>query len=172
MSWQNVIPVMVRHLINDVDSANYKYTDARIEKTVLVGAQFVSLEFDFPNVYSIDIASDTMIPDPTNSATKDDSFINLVALQTACIILGSEIKTESANSIFIKDGPSSIDLRGVSSVLAILYKDLCDKYSDMADYYRFTGSTGQAILGPYSPGSDYIARTHNDYDFRGNYFRY
>lgn len=172
MSWQNTIPVMVRYLIDDTDSTSYKYSDARIEKTILVGAQFVSLELDFPNIYVIDIPNDSLTPDPTDTNTKDNSFINLVALKTACIIVGSEMKTESANAISIKDGPSAIDLRGVSSTLAVLYKDLCDKYMAMADDYKFTGETGQAILGPYSPGADFIARTHNDYDFRGNYFRY
>lgn len=172
MSWQNVIPVMVRYIINDVDSSNYKYNDARIEKSVLVSAQFVSLELEFPNIYSIDLSADTLIPDPTETSTKDNSFINLVALKTACIIIGSEMKTEAANAISIKDGPSAIDLRGVSSTLAVFYKDLCDKYTAMADDYKFTGETGQAILGPYSPGADFIARTHSDYDFRGGYFRY
>lgn len=172
MAWQITIPTMVRYLISDVDDSNYKYSDARIEKTTLVGAQFVSLELNFSNNYVVDIENDTLTPDPTESSTKDDSFINLAALKTACIIIGSEMKTEAGNAISIKDGPSAIDLRGVSSTLSILYKDLCDKYSKMADDYKFTGETGQAILGPYSPGADFIARTHNDYDHRGNYFRY
>jgi hypothetical protein len=172
MPWQTTLPIMVRYLISDVDSSNYKYSNSRIEKTILVGAQFVSLELDFPNVYTIDIANDTISPDPTDPATKDNSFINLLALKTACIIVGSEMKTEAANAISIKDGPSAIDLRGVASTLSVLYKDLCDKYTAMADDYKFTGETGQAILGPYSPGADFISRTHNDYDFRGNYFRY
>lgn len=172
MSWQNTIPVMIRYLINDVSSSGYKYTDARIEKTTVIGAQFVSLELDFPNIYTIDIANNTISPDPTDEETKDNSFINLTALKTACIILGSELKTEAYNSISVKDAQSAIDLRGVSSTLSMLYKDLCDKYTAMADDYKFTGETGQAILGPYSPGADFIARTHNDYDNRSNYFRY
>lgn len=172
MSWQNTIPIMVRYLINDTDPTNYTYSDSRVEKAILVSAQFVSLELDFVNSYTVDLVNETISPDPTDSETKDSSFINLLALKTACIIIGSEIKTEAANAISIKDGPSSIDLRGVSSTLTMLYKDLCDKFSKMADDYRFTGETGQAILGPYSPGADFISRTHNDYDFRGNYFRY
>ena len=163
---------MVRYLISDVDDSNYKYSDARLEKTTLVGAQLVSLELDFKNTYSVDIENDSLSPDPTESATKDSSFINLVAMKTACIIIGSEMKLEAANAISIKDGPSAIDLRGVSSTLSILYKDLCDKYVKLADDYKFTGETGQAILGPYSPGADFVSRTHNDYDHRGNYFRY
>lgn len=172
MAWQITIPTMVRYLISDVDESNYRYTDARIEKTTLIGAQFVSLELNFSNNYSIDLENDLLTPDPTESETKDSSFINLTALKTACIIIGSEIRTEAGNAISIKDGPSAIDLRGVSSTLNVLYKDLCDKYVKMSDDYKFTGETGQAILGPYSPGADFIARTHNDYDHRGNYFRY
>jgi hypothetical protein len=172
MSWQNTLPVMVRYLINDTDPSNYTYTDARISKSILVGAQFVGLELDFVNNYAIDLVAETITPDPTSNETRDDSFINLLALRTACIIIGSEIKTGAANAIAIKDGPSSIDLRGVSSTLTVLYKDLCDKYDSLADFLRFANDTGQAILGPYSPGSDFIVRTHNDYDYRGNYFRY
>jgi len=172
MAWQITIPTMVRYLISDVDDSNYKYSDSRLEKTTLIGAQLVSLELDFPNIYEVDIENDILTPDPTETTTKDSSFINLVALKTACIIIGSEMKAEAGNAISIKDGPSAIDLRGVSSTLGILYKDLCSKYTKMADDYKFTGETGQAILGPYSPGADFIARTHNDYDHRGNYFRY
>lgn len=172
MSWQNSIPIMVRYLINDTDPTNYTYSDSRVEKAILVSAQFVSLELDFVNSYTVDLVNETISPDPTDSETKDSSFINLLALKTACIIIGSEIKTESANAISIKDGPSAIDLRGVSSTLAMLYKDLCDEYDSSVDLYKFTGNTGQAVLGPYSPGADFIARTHNDQNFRGNYFRY
>ena len=112
-------------------------------------------------------------PDPTDQETKDDDFIALVSLKTACLIVGSEAKSESANAISIKDGPSAIDLRGVSNTLFILYKDLCEKYDKLLTDYKEDGvSVGQAILGPYSPGSDFVARTHSDYDHRGGYFRY
>jgi hypothetical protein len=98
--------------------------------------------------------------------------MNLLVMKAACIILGGEVKLESANSISIRDGASSIDMRGVSSSLMILYKDLCDKYTKLVEDYGYNGMSGQAVLGPYSPGSDYISRTHSDNDFRGNYFRY
>lgn len=172
MSWQNTIPTMVRYLISDVNSANYKYSNSRINTTILVAAQLVSLDLDFPNNYEIDIDFGSITPDPTNEETKDSSFINLISLKTACIIIGSELKTESANAISIKDGPSSIDLRGVSASLSILYKDLCDKYEKMSNDYKFTGETGSSILGPYSPGSEYISRNQPVNDFRSNYFRY
>ena len=173
MSWRSQIPLMVRHLINDLEPSNYKYSDDRIETSILVSAQMLTIETDFPNVYSIDIANGQLSPDPTIIDTKDNAFINLTALKTACIIVGSELKTEASNAISIKDGPSAIDLRGVASTLSILYKDLSDKYSKLLLDYRAGGSiVGHAILGPYSPASDYVVRTHGDYDSRGGYFRY
>jgi hypothetical protein len=172
MSWQNTIPTMVRYLISDVNPSGYKYSDSRVNTTVLVAAQLVSLDLNFPNNYEIDIDFGSISPDPTEEETKDSSFINLIAYKTACIMVGSELKTESANAISIKDGPSSIDLRGVSAALGMLYKDLCDKYQKMSDDYKFTGETGSSILGPYSPGSEYISRNQPINDFRNNYFRY
>ena len=172
MSWQNTIPIMVRYFVSDVNPSSYKYSDSRMSTTVLVAAQLVSLDLNFPNNYEIDIDFGVIAPDPTEEETKDSSFINLIALKTACIIIGSELKTESSNAISIKDGPSAIDLRGVSASLSVLYKDLCDKYQKMSDDYKFTGETGSSILGPYSPGSEYISRNQSSNDFRSNYFRY
>lgn len=171
MSWRSQIPLIVRHLINDLDDSKYKYSDERIETSILVGAQLLTLEADFGSTYSIDIANGNLSPDPIEA--QDNAFINLSALKTACIIVGSELKTEASNAISIKDGPSAIDLRGVASTLSVLYKDLSDKYNKMLLDYRAGGSVvGQAILGPYSPASDYVVRTHGDYDSRGGYFRY
>lgn len=171
MSWRSQIPLIVRHLINDLDQSKYKYSDERIETSILVGAQLLTIEADFGSTYSIDIANGNLSPDPVEA--QDNAFINLSALKTACIIIGSELKTEASNAISIKDGPSAIDLRGVASTLSVLYKDLSDKYSKMLLDYRAGGSSaGHAILGPYSPASDYVVRTHGDYDSRGGYFRY
>tara|TARA_R110000751_G_scaffold90926_1_gene178316 strand:- start:1402 stop:1896 length:495 start_codon:yes stop_codon:yes gene_type:complete len=152
---------ILRYVINDVDSSKYTYSDHRIETTLLVASQLVVLEVDLLNDYTINVETCTLTPDPTETATRDDGFINLVCLKAACVMVGSEIRSEASNAISIKDGPSSIDLRGVAGTLAILYKDLSEKYEKTLLNYK-TGNSigGQAILGPYSPGSDYIARNH------------
>lgn len=174
MSWQGQISTIVRHLINDVDHSSYKYSDKRIETSILVASYLVTNDASFPNNYDINVEQCLLSPDPTDQETKDDAFVVLAAMKTACIIVGSEIKSEASNAISVRDGVSSIDLRGVASTLAILYKDLCDKYEKLLHDYKEDDRAlaGQSILGPYSPGSDYVARTHNDYDHRGGYFRY
>ena len=158
---------MVRTLINDLDETNYKYTDSRIDSTIAVAAQLVILELDFKNTYVVDVIQETIEPDPAD----DNQFINLLVYRAAIIIVGGEVKIEASNAIAIKDGPSAIDLRGVSSTLLALYRDLSNKYDSIVQDYGYSTNIGSAILGPYSPGSDYIVRTFNDYDFRGNYFR-
>ena len=159
MPWQNEMKVIVRHLVNDLDSSSYTFTDSRLEEAVLVSAQLASLEIDFDNTYDIDVDSVSLSPDPT-SGNKDDSFINLVCLKTAQMLLGSELKTHSLNAISLKDGPSSLDLRGIVSGLKILFDDINKRYDEATMQYKLNGVVGQAILGPYSPGSDAVARTH------------
>ena len=171
MSWQTDITTIVRHILNELDTVSHTYSDDRVQKTILVAAQLIMSEANLAQDYVIDISNTTLTPDPT--VLPDNDFITLLSLKTSCVILGSEVRSESGNAISIKDGPSSIDLRGVASTLINLYKDLCSKYeSALLDYSAGKSIAGQAILGPYSPGSDFVRRTHSDYDHRGNYFRH
>lgn len=177
MSWQGQMSTIVRHLISDLNAENYKYSTKRIETSLLVSGYIVlkDTDFSFDNKYNINVESCELSPDPTEESTKDPDFIILTCLKTACIIIGSEVRVEASNAISIKDGPSAIDLRGVANTLTLLYKDLCDKYEkSLYDYKEHrVVSDGQAILGPYSPGSDYVSRNYPTYDHRsGGYFTF
>lgn len=164
---------MVRYLISDVDPSNYKYSPRRMETTILVAAQMLTTETDLNEEYSINVETCLLDPDPTDAETKDDDFISLVSLKTACVLLGGEIRSESGNAIAVKDGPSSIDLRGVTGTLNTLYKDMCAKYDQLLlDYKAGNSLAGHAILGPYSPGSDFVRRSYSDSTHRGGYFQY
>src|SRR6056300_809045 len=170
MSWQGQMGTIVRYLIDDVDPSKYTYSDHRIETTILVAGQLTQMNVDFPKDYNINVENCTLDPDPT-AETEDKAFITLICLRAACIIVGSAIRSESGNAISIKDGPSAIDLRGVTATLTVLYKDLCDKYEHLLLEYRAGNSVaGQAILGPYSPGSETLQRNYGP-DYRsGGYF--
>jgi hypothetical protein len=173
MSWQGQMGTIVRYLIDDVDPDNYKYSDHRIETTVLVAGQLTQMNVDFGQSYNINVENCTLSPDPTDPDNEDKAFITLICLRAACIIVGSAIRSESGNAISIKDGPSAIDLRGVTQTLTVLYKDLCDKFDQQLLEYRAGNSIGgQAILGPYSPGSDYISRNYFGGHRAGGYFEY
>jgi hypothetical protein len=172
MSWQGQMSTIVRHLISDVDSSAYTFSAQRIETTLVVAAQLMTMNVDFANDYTINVEAITLAPDPTDTDTKDNPFITLTCLRAACIIIGSEIRKESGNAISIKDGPSAIDLRGVTQTLIVLYKDLCEKYEhSLLEYRAGNGIVGQSILGPYSPGSNAISRTSSGHR-SGGYFDY
>ena len=169
MAWQNEMVRMLRHVVNDLDSSSYSFTDDRLEESILVSAQLVSTEIDFENTYTIDVDGLILTPDPTTLGDKDDAFINLVVLKASCVILGSEVRSNALNAIALKDGPSSIDLRGITAGLTKLYEHLCEKYESCVMQYKAGGSiAGQAILSPYSPGSDIISGSYRD--SRGDYF--
>lgn len=148
MTWQNEMTRIVRYLINDIDSTTY--TDGRIEETILVAAQLLIDRLDFDKSYTVDVDTLLLSPDPTET-TKDNFFINIVSLQAACIVVGSEAKTLAAQSARIKDGPSSIDLSAAYTSVRQMYRDYCDKLEKMIlDHNAGNSLAGQAVLTPYT----------------------
>ena len=165
MSWKTDLVLMVRSIIGDLDKS--KFTDERLKQILVVGAYNVVNDADFTNTYTVNVAEVSISPDPISE--KDVDFNVLTVYKSACILIGSEVKTESANAISIKDGPSAIDLRGVANSLHVLYKDLCQRYDELLKAYQYNNTlVGQAILGPYSPGSMVVGGT--EIDHRGNIF--
>ena len=165
MPWKIDLVLMLRSLIGDLD--NEKFTDERLKQILVCGAYNVVNDADFSQTYTIDVAGITISPDPIS--VNDTDFTTLTVYKSACILLGSEVKTEAANAISIKDGPSSIDLRGVTQNLNIMYKDFSTKYDDLLKTYQYNNTlVGQAVLGPYSPGSMILGSNQSNY--RGNIF--
>jgi len=170
MSWQGEITTVVRTLISDVDSTNYTYSNERLETSALVAAQIVLTEVDFENTYTVDVEQCYLSPDPTDPKTglatvnKDDAFINLVSLKTACLIMGSEMKTQALNAVRVSDGPSSIDYTAVAANIKYLYEYACKTYEEYKfNYAAGNNAVGKAVLSPYSPGSDVVYRYNSTF---------
>lgn len=165
MSWQGEMTTIVRTLISDVDPTNYTYSNSRLETSILVAAQIVLTEVDFENIYTVDVEQCYLRPDPTDPTTglstvnRDDAFINLVSLKTAVIIMGSEMKTSALGALKVVDGPSSIDYTAVATNIKYLYEYAYKTYEDFKfNYLAGNNAVGKAILSPYSPGSNVVAR--------------
>ena len=135
MSWQGQMSTVVRHLISDVDPTAYTFSANRIETSILVASQLITMNVDFNNTYTINVESCALSPDPTDTDTKDNPFIALTCLRAACIVIGGDIRKESGNAISIKDGPSAIDLRGVTSTLTVLYNESTNQFCDTAVFF-------------------------------------
>lgn len=173
MAWQNEMTIIVRHIIDDLDSTAYQFSDDRIEEAILVAAQLIHNEMEFTIDYNIEVDGRSLVPDPTKTPIgenpKDDDFIALCCLRTAILFTASQLKTYSLKAIAIRDGASSLDMRGVIVGLKALHDDLTKKYEDVKlDYQTSKLGLGKAILSPYSPGSDSANRGYIDY--RAGYF--
>ncbi len=76
--------------------------------------------------------------------------------------MSSEYRTKSLNSGFvIKDGPHSVDTKGMIAGVKDVRDTVCKQYQDAKYQYQIggdisVGSHGKAILTPYSPGSWYV----------------
>ena len=170
MSWQGEMTTVVRTLISDIDPSNYTYSNERLETSILVAAQIAMVEVDFENTYTVDVEQCYLSPDPTDprtgltTANKDDPFINLVCLKTACLIMGSEMKTQALNAVRVSDGPSSIDYTAVAANVKFLYEYACKTYEEYKfNYAAGNNAVGKAILSPYSPGSDVVYRYNSTF---------
>lgn len=146
MAWSDEVIPVIRLLINDYNSP-VTYTDNRLIDTALVSAQLLLTEISFDNTYTITLSSCSISPDPS----ADDSFINLVSMKAACIILGGEAKTEASNSIRIIDGPTTIDLANRSRDVFQMYKSMLEIFENAKLRYMAGNSIGgQAIITPYT----------------------
>lgn len=150
MAWQSEMVRILRHLIADISTTSPVYDNSRLEEVILVSAQLMQNELDFPQTYTVDVDERILSPDPTQN-TKDASFINLVCLRGAVLVLGSEYKTSSTNSIRVSDGPSSIDMTDVTRNAKLLYDSaLAALEKAKIDYRAGNSIAGEAVLTPYT----------------------
>lgn len=152
--WQTEIPIILRYMINDL-SDTPTYTDNRLSTLFLVSAQMTQSEIGFSTTYSIDIPGTGLSPDPTEPDSRNDAFINLTCLKAACILGRGEAKIAAGQAIEIKDGSSSISLKGVGSSKLLVSNNYCKDYEDAKFDYLVTGGNldgnvpGEFIVGPF-----------------------
>jgi len=147
MSWQDVMPEMVRWGINDLNGSTY--SAGQLEHVLIIAAQYLNGEVDFDTTYTINMISRTITPDPTTLTTQDDAFINLTVLKAICIILDSEARTQSLSAMKVTDGPSSIDTTAVYNAAKQAAETACNRYDKAKLDYQMNGVLpGLAITTP------------------------
>ena len=152
MSWKKEISIIVRSLSNDLDIP-YKYSDNRLYQTIVVAAQFVSLDVNLPNNYVVDISPPAIAPDPTELLPeKDVIFISLVSLKAACIIDQSTYRTKAAlEGIRASLGSASLSVSGQAGVWkTILDYGPCKLYDELTQHWDVANATQvRAIFTPF-----------------------
>lgn len=153
-TWQTVLTLMVRHLINDPDDGDVTYTDTRIQEAITVAGMIIDGQYTFAYDYIFDIAATTISPDPVAKA--DNAAIALIALKTACILQTNSYQGAVGSSIRVRDGDSEIDTTaGFPGHRDLLKEGPCKAFQDLLEDLQLKGSAlkgglGGAVASPIS----------------------
>lgn len=152
-SWQKTIPLMVRHLIDDLDDCidDRRYSEERVTQAVAIAGILVDQEYDFATTYVFDICIPDITPDPVVEG--DNIAVALMSLKTACILTMNDYQqaTQDGSGLKVKDGDSMVDMTGNFKG----YKDIvafgpCKSYDKLLKDLETKKSMGRgkAVLTP------------------------
>lgn len=151
MAWQDDMVEILRVMVNDMDTTQ-TYTDDKLLRVLVVSCFQVISELQFAQTYTVSISNQTLSPDPTVEGTTDQSFVNLVTQKAACVIDRGSAIIAASRAISVRDGGSSVDLRGVfQGKLALLEKGWCAVYADTKLEYQMNGAAvaGAVVMTPF-----------------------
>lgn len=148
--WTDILPLMLRHVINDVDTPQ-TYTDNRLQLALLVGAQFVTAEVNLSQKYQLDFIQVSINPDPTSQSAPDEWMMNLMVMRSSIMMLSNNLKVAANSAWVIKDTDMTADLRKVADV----NKQLLDEIKGMYDHAKAEYMVGvnpqvSAVLTPFN----------------------
>lgn len=149
--WQTEMTLIVRTLIGDLDLVSPTYSDARIQQVLTVAGTIVQSDANLENSYAIDVVGLAITPDPT-TPTRDDWFVGLTCIKSACLLDQSTFRTKAAiDGVRASLGSASV---GISSNLSgfktILDVGPCAMYQSMLNDLNIGNASAiQAILSPF-----------------------
>lgn len=155
MAWTTELVDMLRYIINDIDVANYTWTDEQLQKFIGIAAIRVGSDLSqwgFPTFTFIS-STTTLTPDPTDY----DSIVGLlIVVKAACSISLSDLKKMAAQSGFtVVDDVSKIETKDMIKSAQQAVETFCGDYDDAIKAYKkgaaFSGARDAlAILAPYA----------------------
>jgi hypothetical protein len=153
MAFNDTAIVMLRVIISDLGETP-TYSDSRLEETLIVAAHLVQTDIGTDN-YTINVPALTLSPDPALTASRDDAFLNLVVLKSACFIDFATYRTKAVlEGVRATLGPANIGISGNLKGFQVLLESAgsaCKLYERMLNNYLFgDGIVVRAILSPFS----------------------
>lgn len=155
MAWDSDALYILRVLLDDLDETAPRYSDDKLISLSVVAAYQLQQELTFDTSYTVSLSAESISPDPGD----DQAFMNLMTLKAACSVNRGELLVAANRAIAVRDGKSSVDLRGVSDQkLKVLEKGWCAAYADarldylkeQAGVSRLGGTVaGAAVLSPF-----------------------
>lgn len=152
MSWDVEMTLMVRTLISDLDTVSPTYTDARIQQVIVVAGNYVQQEANLENTYTINITVPSITEDPTLAPNKDEVFVGLTCLKSACLLDQSTFRTKAAmDGVRTSLGSASISVNNnLSGFKSILDLGPCKMYESLLNDWNIGNATAvRAVLGPF-----------------------
>lgn len=151
MSWQPELTEMLRYTIGDFTEP-YSYSNPQLEKLITVGAQFVNSEIDLTTDYTINIMATGITPDPTDP--RDDPFINLTILKTACLLASNEAKLRGGQAITVRDIGASVSTADRGKLAIQIAETFCENYENakleyQTGQYSASASRMRAVVSPF-----------------------
>lgn len=166
MAWQDTMTTLLRTMVWDLTTPQ-NYTDDSLQQVIVGAAQLVRTEVSFNTNFVPDLLNIDIVPDPTDPATNDDNFINLVCMKAAAIVDQGVARTQSG--IIIRDNGSMVDLSAkLQAAMKMIQIGWAKTYQDQKFIYQsglLNGPVGAAILGPFRD----IARGFMSFETDANY---
>jgi hypothetical protein len=142
---------MIRVLINDLESPS-TYSDARITQLAVVSAKYVLQDATLATSYTIDVVNETITPDPADPNTRDEVFLGLIGMKSACLLDHSTYRTKAAlEGISTRLGPAALTIGGnLSGYKTLLETGPCALYDQLIlDNNMGNVLTVRAVLSPF-----------------------
>jgi len=156
-TWDEVLPIIVRNLINDLDQDSYRFDNCRIKQAIVIAALLSTQDFSYNQSYSFDIVDNLITPDPLSSSTYDAEAITLFSLRAACMLDVNKYQdgVNSGLGLRVKDGDSEIDTREQAKNfqdMLTIKAGPCGTYQAIVTEKEFKNSMnrGGAVLTPFS----------------------
>lgn len=151
MAWQDEMTELVRAMTVDFATPP-RSSDDSIERVLVCAAQLVASELTFSQSFKVNISDREITPDPTDTSTRDDPFVNLVCMRAAAIIDQGVVRAESG--IVIRDNGSMVDLHyKLQAALALVKEGWQKRYDDEKWAYQNNQLDGQlcgkSVISPF-----------------------
>jgi hypothetical protein len=170
MYWQIEIPLIVRHLISDLEDPP-TYSDARIQQLAVIAAQYVVKDVNLKNSYNIDIVGIEITPDPSDPETRDTDFISFIGLKTACLLDQASLRFSAlSEGISATLGPASLKVGGyVAAYQSVLENGPCTTYAELTMQHNIGNATAiRAVLSPFVGSNFDPLMLHRGYNKRND----
>lgn len=138
--WETEIPLLIRYTIGDV-SVPQTYSDARLQQQAVAAAIFVQTEVDLSTAYTVSIAATGISPDPCDQSTRDDPFVALITMKSACMLASNEHRIYGGRSILVKDEGQTVATTDRAKSAKDIAANFCKMYEDL----KWEVATGQGV---------------------------